>query len=81
MVRIINAERERDRLIGELQEALSQVKRLSGLLPVCSYCKKVRDDKGYWNQIDAYIEEHSDADISHSICPECAEKYYPDMDL
>lgn len=81
MVRILNVERERDRLICELQEALSQVKQLSGLLPICSHCKKVRDDMGYWNQIDVYIEEHSNVDISHSVCPECAVKYYPDMDL
>ena len=64
-----------------LQDALNEVKKLSGLLPLCSHCKKVRDDNGYWNQIDAYIEEHSEVDISHSICPECAKKYYPDMDL
>jgi streptogramin lyase len=64
-----------------LRQALNQVKTLSGLLPICSYCKKIRDDKGYWNQIDAYISEHSDADISHGICPRCAAKYYPDLDL
>ena len=64
-----------------LQDALNEIKQLSGLLPLCSHCKKVRDDNGYWNQIDAYIEEHSEVDISHSICPECAKKYYPDMDL
>lgn len=81
MVRILRAERERDRLIVQLKEALLQVKRLSGLLPLCSYCKKVRDDRGYWNQIDAYLQEHSEADISHSICPECAEKYYAELDL
>lgn len=81
MVRILVAERERDRLIIELKNALAEVKTLSGLLPLCLHCKKVRDDKGYWNQIEAYIERNSEVDISHSICPECAEKYYPDMDL
>ena len=81
MVRIIKAERERDRLIIELREALKHIKRLSGLLPLCSHCKQVRDDKGYWNQIDAYLQEHSDVDISHSICPDCAKKYYPEMKL
>ena len=62
-------------------EALSKIKTLSGLLPICSHCKKIRDDKGYWNQIESYIHKHSDAEFSHSICPECAKKYYPDMDL
>ena len=64
-----------------LEEALREVKTLSGLLPVCSHCKKVRDDQGYWNQIELYISEHSDADFSHGICPECAKKYYPDLKI
>ena len=76
-----DAEQEREKLIGDLKEALSQVKKLSGMFPICSYCKKIRDDKGYWNQIEAYISEHSDAEFSHSICKECAEKHYPDMKL
>ena len=65
----------------DLKEALSQVKKLSGLLPICMYCKKIRDDSGYWNQIEAYIDKHSEAQFSHSICKECANKYYPDLDL
>ena len=81
MVRILIAERERDRLIVELKEALSRVKTLSGLLPICSHCKKIRDDKGYWNRIESYIQEHSGAEFSHSICEECAEKYYPGLNL
>ena len=81
LVRILVAERERDRLIVELKEALAKIKTLQGLLPICSYCKKIRDDKGYWNQIERYIGERSDTQFSHGICPECAEKYYPDMDL
>ncbi len=68
-------------LIGELKIALSKVKTLSGLLPICSFCKQIRDDQGYWNQIEAYIKDHSNADFSHSICPDCAGKYYPDMKL
>lgn len=64
-----------------LQDALSEVKKLSGLLPICSYCKQIRDDKGYWNQIDVYIQEHSEVDFSHGICPNCAEKYFPEMNL
>jgi hypothetical protein len=74
-------EKEREELISELKLALSEVKKLSGLLPICSHCKKIRDDKGYWNQIEGYIQSHSDAKFSHGICQECAKKYYPDMDL
>ena len=72
------AEREKERLIQELREALTKVKRLSGLLPICAHCKKIRDDNGYWEQIEAYIHNHSEAEFSHSICPECAKKLYPD---
>ena len=71
---------ERKQLITELQAAIAKVRTLSGLLPICSACKKIRDDKGYWNQIEAYIEEHSDAAFSHGICPECFRRIYPDMD-
>jgi PleD family two-component response regulator len=81
MVRIIKAERERDRLIVQLEEALARVKKLSGLLPICAGCKKIRDDKGYWNQIEPYLKEHSDAIMSHGICPECAKKYYLDLNI
>jgi DNA-binding response OmpR family regulator len=81
MVRILRAERERDRLIVQLKETLARVKKLSGLLPICAGCKKIRDDKGYWNQIELYLKEHSDAIMSHGICPECAKKYYPDLNL
>jgi PAS domain S-box-containing protein len=73
------AEAEREKLIGELQEALAQVKTLSGLVPICASCKKIRDDSGYWNQIELYIEKHSTAEFSHSICPECARKLYPQL--
>ena len=72
---------EKDRLIIELKESLSKVKQLSGLLPICSHCKKIRDDNGYWNQIEAYIRDRSEAEFSHSICQECTKKYYPDLDL
>ena len=72
------AESDREKLIMELKQALSQIKTLSGLLPICSACKKIRDDKGYWNQIEFYISEHSGAEFSHGICPECAKKLYPD---
>ena len=75
------AEEERQLLISKLTDALSQIKKLSGLLPICQHCKKVRDDKGYWNQIESYIKDHSEAEFSHSICRECAKKYYPDMGI
>jgi len=77
----IKAEEERQQLISELQETLDNVKTLSGLLPICLHCKKIRDDQGYWKQIESYIEDHSDAEFSHGICRECAKKYYPEMDL
>ncbi len=63
----------------QLQLALTEVKKLSGLLPICASCKKIRDDKGYWNQIEIYIRNHSEADFSHSICPDCVTKLYPDF--
>jgi len=75
------AERQREKLISELQNALSEIKTLKGILPICSYCKKIRDDKGYWNQIESYVRDHSETEFSHGICQECAEKHYPDMDL
>ncbi len=71
------AEAERDKTILNLQQALEEVKTLRGILPICSFCKKVRDDKGYWEQVDVYINKHSQADISHSICPDCTKKHYP----
>ena len=73
------AEEEREKLIKVLQDALSKIKTLSGLLPICSSCKKIRDDKGYWNQIEAFIRDHTEAEFSHSICPECAKRIYPNL--
>ena len=61
--------------VRELEDALARVKQLQGLLPICSYCKKVRDDRNYWQQVETYIEGHSDAQFTHGICPECREKY------
>jgi PAS domain S-box-containing protein len=72
------AETERERLVVELQSALASVKSLSGLLPICSGCKKIRDDKGYWNQVESYIQKHSEAQFSHGMCPDCIKKFYPD---
>jgi PAS domain S-box-containing protein len=72
------AQREREKLIEELQVALARIKVLSGFIPICSSCKKIRDDQGYWNQLEAYIQNHSEAQFSHGICPDCAEVFYPD---
>ncbi len=71
-------EKHQDELIGKLQKALEEIKTLNGLLPICSHCKKIRDDKGYWNQIEVYIRDHSDAEFSHGICPDCVKKLYPE---
>ena len=72
------ADEEKSKAIEELQKALERVKTLSGLLPICASCKKIRDDQGYWNQIEAYIAKHSEAEFSHGICPGCARKLYPE---
>lgn len=72
-------EEAKGKLIVELQGALAKVNKLSGLLPICASCKKIRDDKGYWNQIESYIREHSEAEFSHGICPECVKKLYPEL--
>jgi PAS domain S-box-containing protein len=73
------AEGEKAKLVEDLTEALAQVRKLSGFLPICASCKKIRDDQGYWRQVEDYISEHSEAEFSHSICPECAKKLYPDL--
>jgi integral membrane sensor domain MASE1 len=74
----IRAEREQERLLEELQGALVHVKTLSGLLPICSVCKKIRDDQGYWTQVERYISDHTDAQFSHGICPDCLQRVYPE---
>jgi methyl-accepting chemotaxis protein len=73
-----HAEREQARLIEELRRTLGEVKTLRGFLPICASCKKIRNDTGYWQQIESYIRDHSDAEFSHGICPECAERLYPE---
>jgi hypothetical protein len=77
--KIKQKDREKSASIIELHKALDEVKTLSGFLPICASCKKIRDDKGYWNQIEAYISEHSEAEFSHGICPDCSKKLYPDI--
>jgi len=74
-------EKNRWEIIAKLQDALARVKTLSGLLPICASCKKIRDDSGYWNQIESYIRDRSEAEFSHGICPECTKKLYPDLDI
>jgi len=70
---------EQARLITQLQDALAEIKTLHGLLPICAHCKKIRDDEGYWNQIESYLSKHSEIEFSHSICPECERKLYPEF--
>lgn len=73
------AERERERLLAELQSAVAEISTLRGLLPICSSCKRVRDDSGYWNQIESYISAHADVRFSHGLCPDCAHRLYPEV--
>lgn len=72
-------EAERERLLAELKEALTHIKTLSGLIPICSSCKKIRDDQGYWNILEQYLTEHSDARFTHGLCPDCMKKYFPSL--
>jgi PAS domain S-box-containing protein len=71
-------EEERELLVRELKDALENVKTLSGLVPICAHCKKIRDDKGYWNQLEQYLVEHTDANLTHGICPDCTKLYFPE---
>jgi two-component system, response regulator PdtaR len=75
------AAKEQKKLIAQLEDALLQVKKLSGLLPICASCKKIRDEEGGWQHIEDYITTHSEADFSHSICPQCARRLYPEFNL
>jgi CheY-like chemotaxis protein len=71
-------ENQREVLIKDLQEAMSKIKTLSGLIPICAWCKKIRDDQGYWQTVEQYVKEHSQADFTHGMCPECQKKYMPE---
>lgn len=73
------AESDRMKLIEKLQGALSEVETLRGLLPICACCKKIRDDQGYWNHIEAYLRKHTNTEFTHTLCPECVKQYYPDL--
>jgi chorismate mutase len=73
-------EKERENLILQLGEAIGEIKRLQGILPICSYCKKIRNDEGAWNQLEEYICKHSNAEFTHGICPDCFEKLKDELD-
>lgn len=72
-------EKEKENIITELQKSLEEIKTLRSILPICSSCKKIRDDKGYWHKLESYFAKHSQTDFSHGICPECMKKLYPDF--
>ena len=73
------AEAEREKLIASLTRALDDVKTLSGIVPICSSCKRIRDDAGYWKQVESFLAEHTEARFSHGVCPECARRLYPEL--
>lgn len=78
-IEMVNSYAKMELLNRELQERLNEIKTLSGLLPICAHCKKIRDDEGYWQQLEGYISHHTDAKFSHGICPDCRDKYFPDI--
>ncbi|MBP8083862.1 MAG: hypothetical protein KAZ87_11740 [Spirochaetes bacterium] len=81
LVKISSLSKERKNLVADLSDSIKRIKRIDGLLPICAVCKKIRNDKGYWEQIEDYIKDHSSADFSHSLCRDCANKLYPDMEF
>ncbi len=80
IIRTIRYAIERQRLMNQLQDAMNEIKMLKGIIPICSKCKKIRDDKGYWNHLESYLEKYSDASFSHGMCPECSEELYGNED-
>jgi len=78
-VRVLEMQERLAVQVRELSQALDHIRTLQGILPICSFCKKIRDDLGYWNQVEAYISRHTDAQFSHSVCPECVQKHYPEL--
>lgn len=77
LVRSIRYAIEREKLSAELRQAMARIKTLSGLLPICAACKNIRDDQGFWHQVEEYVRDHSDAEFTHGLCPKCAIKLYP----
>ncbi len=78
-VELVQIRKEQEQLIAELKETLAEVSSLRGLIPICANCKNIRDDKGYWMQVEQYISEHTEAEFTHSLCPACVEKLYPGL--
>jgi hypothetical protein len=78
-LRLRQLKANRENLRQKVAEAVAEIKVLSGMLPICSGCKKVRDDRGYWNQIETYLKEHSDTTVTHGLCPDCMRSLYPDL--
>ena len=78
-MRLEESHRRQEMLVAELREKIAEIRSLQGILPICSHCKKVRNDKGYWEQVEMYIQTHSDARFSHGICPDCAHELYPEL--
>lgn len=81
IIRTIRNAIERHRLMVALSSARQEINTLRGIIPICAYCKQIRDDEGYWNKLEAYISKHSEAEFSHSICPDCARAHFPDLKL
>lgn len=77
--RMVSIQKQLAEKIVELKEALGHIKTLKGIVPICASCKKIRDDKGYWEQVEVYVKNHSEAQFSHGICPDCIKKLYPDL--
>lgn len=73
------ADRELKKKAEDLQKALGEIKQLKGIIPICSSCKKIRDDQGFWHQVESYLQSRSDAEFSHGICPDCMKKLYPNL--
>lgn len=78
LVRSIRYAIEREKLSSQLRQAMTQIKTLSGLLPICAACKNIRDDQGFWHQVEEYVRAHTDAEFTHGLCPKCAAKLYPE---
>jgi hypothetical protein len=79
MKKLFEINEEKDKIIKKLNLALDEIKKLEGVIPICASCKNIRDDLGYWTQVEQYISEHSDAKFSHGICPKCVKKLYPEL--
>lgn len=79
--RMLKLQQDLRKNVNELQQAVQEIRTLRGIVPICAGCKKIRDDKGYWNQVEVYIGKHTEAEFSHSLCPDCIRRYYPEVKL